>query len=69
MQGLFKAYIRMVVGDGRETSLFFDWWFGESRICDRAGWIDKENSWGRTVNVAGWWVDGHWRIPRSFKRI
>lgn len=62
----FAPYIKTVVGDGRETNLFFDRWLEVGPIIDMIG--ADNNQWGKNIRVADWRCNGEWSIPRTFKR-
>jgi len=59
--------IRVMVGDGRTTSLFYDLWFGDSRLCDLIA-EDDIGVWGADLTVHDWKHNSTWRIPDSFCR-
>lgn len=64
---LFKNFIAVEVGDGRETLLFYDQWMRNCRLADIEVLKDHISSWGRFLKVRDWWESG-WKIPSSFHR-
>lgn len=64
LRGKFKSFMTVKLGDGRECSLFYDQWMGNSRLCDL---IDCTQWQGYRV-VGEWIRDGNWAIPSSFSR-
>lgn len=54
------------LGDGRQTSLFWDRWLGNKSIVDLIGAVDEVACWGRDNRVRDCWQQGRWSIPPSF---
>ncbi|GKV23745.1 hypothetical protein SLEP1_g33443 [Rubroshorea leprosula] len=67
LRPVLKKYIWVQVGDGRQTSLFYDWWMGESRLNDNLSSSDI-STWGHDLLVCDWWNGKEWSIPDSFVR-
>ncbi|GKV04889.1 hypothetical protein SLEP1_g16984 [Rubroshorea leprosula] len=67
LRPLLKNIIWMQVGDGRQVSLFCDWWAGELRFCELIS-KDKIAVWGHDLTVSEWWDGLDWTIPDSFVR-
>lgn len=61
-----KKAIKVKIGDGRETSLFYDWWCGEDRIADMEG-MNTAIHWEK-LRVGEWRENEAWKIPSSFRR-
>ncbi|GLT93967.1 hypothetical protein SLE2022_117310 [Rubroshorea leprosula] len=57
----------MQVGDGRQVSLFYDWWAGELRFCELIS-KDEIAVWGHDLTVSEWCDGLDWTIPDSFVR-
>lgn len=64
----YRDAYHTVIGDGRETSLFYDCWMGECRIMEMDGISSQELGYMQNAKVSDWWVQGTWRIPNSFTR-
>ncbi|GLU17268.1 hypothetical protein SLE2022_336490 [Rubroshorea leprosula] len=62
---LLKNIIWMQVGDGRQVSLFYDWWAGELRFCELIS-KDEIAVLGHDLTVSEWWDGLDWTIPDSF---
>lgn len=59
-------YINTLVGDGRDTMLFYDNWLPVGNL---AKFMDDVHVWGENMKVEqGWHVTRGWIIPTSFKR-
>ncbi|GLU15242.1 hypothetical protein SLE2022_317490 [Rubroshorea leprosula] len=67
LRPLLKNIIWMQVGDGRQVSLFYDWWAGELRFCELIS-KDEIAVWGHDLTVSEWWDGLDWTIPDSFVR-
>lgn len=59
---LFQTVIR----DGRVTSLFFDWWCGDSRVADMMTLHDAQH-W-KLIRLSDRRDQEAWKIPVSFMR-
>lgn len=68
LRDMYKECFKVIVGDGRETSLFFDWWTGDQRLADREGLKDEISLWGRHLKINSWRQHDRWMIPASFNR-
>lgn len=64
LRDVFKDFMCVRIGDGRECSLFYDYWLGDARLCDT---IDC-SPWNNYKTVQEWTREGEWAIPNSFKR-
>lgn len=64
IRNVFRKYMQVQIGDGRECSLFYDHWFGEARLCDL---IDC-TPWQNYKEVQEWVQEGRWSVPHSFMR-
>lgn len=59
--------MKAVVGDGRQTSLFYDNWLPNGALVQRLN-VDV-SIWGQNLTVHQWTNgNGNWNIPLSFKR-
>ncbi|GLT27312.1 hypothetical protein SLA2020_023190 [Shorea laevis] len=67
LRPMLKKFIWVQVGDGRQTSLFYDWWMSESRLSDNLSSSDI-STWGHDLLVCNWWNGKEWSIPDSFVR-
>lgn len=57
----------MMIGDGRNTLLFYDKWINNTTIFSVA--VDNSINWGKHTKVAYWWSPSTgWNIPASFAR-
>ncbi|GKV45242.1 hypothetical protein SLEP1_g52351 [Rubroshorea leprosula] len=54
LRPLLKNIICMQVGDGRQVSLFYDWWACELRFCELIS-KDEIAVWGHDFTVSEWW--------------
>jgi len=68
MRGSLQHCLVKKIGDGRETSLFFDKWLEKGRIVDLVGGREYVVQWGETKMVADWRTSHGWSIPASFQR-
>lgn len=68
MRPMFYVSFKCIIGDGRECSLFYDWWIGDCRLSDEEGVKAQIVSFGHNVKVRDWWGNDAWRIPASFSR-
>lgn len=66
-RSVVKEFIKVIVGDGRHTSLFYNLWLGERRICDELT-EQKIGNWGHLTTVHQWRDSTGWSIPDSFNR-
>lgn len=62
----FAPCVKIMIGDGRTTSLFYDNWLQLGPIHS----IVEEDvkTWGRRTTVRQWWNGQRWEIPSSFRR-
>lgn len=63
-----EKHTRCLVGDGRNTSLFFDNWCGAASLAQNMG-IPSAVRKTYTAKASGLIVDGNWAIPDSIKTI
>lgn len=68
LRDMYKSSFKVQLGDGRETSLFYDWWTGTVRLSDREGLRDEVANWDSHARVNQWRQNGQWTIPMSFCR-
>lgn len=68
LRNIIKSLIHVKIGDGRQTSLFYDCWVGNKAIIDNIHLNGEVNVWGEDTLVADWIRDGIWHIPDSFRR-
>lgn len=64
----FRNAVKVQIGDGRECSLFFDWWVGGSNLAEVEGLDTHIDAFGHNLTVNQWWCDGERRIPTAFRR-
>lgn len=62
-------HIEVIVGDGRECSLFFDNWLNGKSLIEVIGNNECVNQWGSLLRVSDWRVNGEWNVPTIFRRI
>lgn len=67
LRHVFLAHLSILIGDGRQTSLFYDPWIGDRPLESR---MDVSPViWGENLTVNQWThADGSWNIPHSFAR-
>lgn len=65
MRRKFYPYVESIVGDGRETSLFYDWWLKSGPII---GAMSGNMLWNKNLKVSSWRQGKEWSIPGTFKR-
>lgn len=63
-----QPLIQMKIGDGRQTSLFYDRWLEEGAIVQMLNSEEEVAVWGQEVKVSQWKQEDQWQIPESFKR-
>lgn len=64
----FQRHTKVLIGDGRQTSLFYDDWLDCGPLIHIIGEEEVAN-WGLSLTVNDWWNDNNgWKIPRSFVR-
>ncbi|GKU97317.1 hypothetical protein SLEP1_g10479 [Rubroshorea leprosula] len=68
MRTSIKDQVWVQIGDGRQTSLFYDLWLEGGRICGRVQVREELMAWGHGSVVAKWWNAGAWHMPDSFVR-
>lgn len=68
LRAVIQQHLEVTVGDGRQTSLFFDNWLNGKRIIDIIGNADLVCQWGSSLHVSDWRMNGQWNIPASFCR-
>ncbi|GKV47540.1 hypothetical protein SLEP1_g54437 [Rubroshorea leprosula] len=68
MRTSIKDQVWVQIGDGRQTSLFYDLWLEGGRICDLVQVREELMAWGHGSVVAKWWNAGAWHMPDSFVR-
>ncbi|GKV49683.1 hypothetical protein SLEP1_g56421 [Rubroshorea leprosula] len=68
MRTSIKDQVWVQIGDGRQTSLFYDLWLEGGRLCDRVQVREELMAWGHGSVVAKWWDAGAWHMPDSFVR-
>lgn len=69
LREVVKQHVGVRVGDGRESSLFFDNWLKGMSLVDKMGNTSNLNQWGGMLLVKDWRLNGNWNIPSSFKRV
>lgn len=58
----FQRHSKVLIGDGRQTSLFYDYWLDSGPLDHVIG--EEINTWGKELEVIDWWNDENvWRIP------
>lgn len=62
----FGPYVKVLVGDGRTTSFFYDKWLSNEALSQRIN--IGVNVWGSSTLVHEWRREGVWSIPPSFCR-
>lgn len=63
----FRSYTQVIIGDGRQTLLFYDKWLTQGPISQTIG--EESRNWGEGLKVRQWWEEGlGWKIPNSFER-
>lgn len=64
----FRDRVETIIGDGRQTSLFYDNWL---KCGNLARYMNSDmHVWGEEAIVQQWWQCGKgWNIPQSFSRI
>lgn len=68
LRGVMQQHFEVIVGDGRQCSLFFDKWLNGRSIADLVGSVEMVCQWGSVLNVSDWRCNGQWNIPMSFCR-
>lgn len=68
LRGIYHNSIKVVVGDGRETILFYDCWMPAGILVERSELADHQSRHWKTVKVSDWREEGMWKIPSSFGR-
>lgn len=64
---VFKSYLLHLIGDGRDTLLFYDNWLEGEPLTTIVG--EQAKTWGDELRVAQWWsMEVGWCIPLSFQR-
>lgn len=67
LRSLVRPHVSCQVGDGRQTSLFYDKWLLLKPLCEYM--LNDVKNWGRNLKVSSWWnLEAGWTIPNSFKR-
>lgn len=67
VRGLFHDHIEVIVGNGRNTSLFHDNWLCIGNLTKYMNADMKV--WGENIKVCQWWHEERgWSIPTSFSR-
>lgn len=64
MRNAFKLGMCVKIGDGRKSSLFFDKWLEDGRLCD----LIDISTWQNFKYVREWISDNHQDILASFAR-
>lgn len=62
-----RESFKIIIGDGREVSQFYDWWFRDIRLIGIEGMNAQLNAQGSHIKVSEWWHEDGWRLPTSFK--
>lgn len=60
--------IQIQIGDGRQTSLFYDKWLDEGAIAQMLNNEEEVTVWGQDLKVNQWVNGNQWQIPDSFRR-
>lgn len=63
-----EEFIKIKIGDDRQTSLFYDDWLQGGKTIHKLASPEETSVWGHDIRVADWWHNGSWNIPDSFKR-
>lgn len=63
-----ENFMKIQIGDGRQTSLFYDSWLDSGRLIDRLTCPDEASVWGQDLLVSNWRRDNQWAVPDSFVR-
>lgn len=63
-----KRCVSVQIGDGRQTSLFYDQWLNGESIVSMLMNESEIARWGGQLKVADWRRNGSWKIPSSFIR-
>lgn len=67
IRNLAKPFIQCIIGDGRQTSLFYDNWLEIGLLADN---MQKDMKiWGDQLKVYDWWKQNiGWSIPVRFTK-
>lgn len=68
LRGMYKNAFKVMLGDGRETLLFFDWWLPQGRNIDQSDIATQQATHWKTLKISEWRENGEWKIPSSFWR-